>query len=359
MHKVCSATAGRARAAAIWSVAAGFLACSSEPAQALTIKPTFASSITSRSNASTIEAAFDAAAAQIDKDFANPATVNITVSWGSVGGQKLGTGDISGSADNLSGAYSYSAVVADLTAAAKANPKDTTLATAVAHLPKTDPTKKNSFEIPYAEAKAIGLLPRTLPIADGYVGFASNVNFDFNPVGGITAGTYDFEGLASHEIEEVLGRTSGLESASPTWATPFDLYRYAKSGVSSFSYAAATYFSIDGGKTDLGDFNNSGTGDRGDWLSVSGTTDLQDAFLSTGKAYALSASDLTALSALGWGAWTASLGSLSAGPSTLSLVGAAQGAVPEPSAWAMMIMGLGLVGAVMRRRQARALKGLA
>jgi hypothetical protein len=352
MHKIWLAMVSRGRVAAILSAAAGLLAFSSGPARAITIKPTFDASITSRANAATIETAFDAAAAQIDKDFANPATVNITVSWGTAGGQKLGTGDISGSVDNLSGAYSYSAVVADLTAVSKANPKDTTLATAVAHLPKADPTKKNAFEIPYAEAKAIGLLPASLPIADGYVGFSSGVNFDFNPVGGITAGDYDFEGLATHEIEEVLGRTSGLESANPAWATPFDLFRYAASGASSFSYTAASYFSIDGGKTNLGDFNYSGTGDRGDWLSVGGATDLQDAFLSTGRAYALSASDLTALNTLGWGAWTAPAGSLSPGPSTLSPVGGAQGAVPEPSTWAMMIVGMGLLGAVIRRRGA-------
>jgi hypothetical protein len=319
-------------------------------AQALTIKPTFDSSITSRSNAPAIEAAFNTAAQQIDKDFANRATVNITVSWGSVGGQKLGAGDVSGSVDNLSGPYSYAALVADLTATSKLNPKDTTLASAVAHLSKTDPTKKNAFEIPYAEAKAIGLLPVSLPIADGYVGFSSSVNFDFNPVGGITAGDYDFEGFATHEIEEVLGRTSGLESANPAWATPFDLYRYTASGVGSFSYSTPAYFSVDGGHTNLGDFNATGTGDRGDWLSLSGATDLQGAFLSTGKAYALSANDLTALDALGWGVWTAPAGSLSTGPSTRSLVGAAQAAVPEPTSWAMLMVGLGLVGAQLRRR---------
>jgi hypothetical protein len=348
MYNVLSATAGRLRFVVLVGGAVAALPVGG-PAQALTIKPTFDSSITSRSNAATIEAAFDTAAAQIDKDFANRATVNITVSWGSVGGEKLGAGDVSGSVDNLSGAYSYAAVVADLTAASKANPKDTTLATAVSHLPKTDPSKKNSFEIPYAEAKAIGLLPPTLPIADGYVGFSSTTNFDFNPVGGITAGDYDFEGLATHEIEEVLGRTSGLESASPAWATPFDLYRYTAAGKDSFSYSAGAYFSINGGVTNLGDFNYAGTGDRGDWQAVAGGTDLQSAFLSTGKAYALSASDLTALDALGWGVWSAAGGSLSTGPSTLSPVGGAQG-VPEPTTWAMLLAGFSLIGAFLRRR---------
>jgi hypothetical protein len=317
----------------------------------MTIIPTFSSSITSRSNASTIENAFNAAAKQFDTDFANPAVVRITVSWGSVGGQSLGAGDIGSSIDNLSGPYSFTAVTNDLKAVAKANPTNTVLATAAADLPKTDPTKKNAYEVPYAEAKAMGLLPPTLGMTDGYIGFSSTANFDFNPVGGISTGAYDFEGLAAHEIEEVMGRTTGLESSSASWGTPFDLYRYSSVGVSNFSYTSKGYFSIDGGHTDLGDFNNTGAGDRSDWLSSTGMTDLQSAYLSTGVAYGLSKSDLTALDALGWGAFGAS-GLSSAGPSELFIKGAA-GGVPEPSTWAVLLTGLGLVGVAARRRRAQ------
>ena len=327
------------------------IAAGAMPAEAVTIKPVFDSSITSRSNAAAIESAFNAEALVFDGAFANPATINITVSWGSVAGQSLGAGAIGGSLDNLSGAYSYSSVASYLTAASKANPRDVTLASAVAHLPKTDPTRKNAFEVPYAEAKAIGMLPPTLPMQDGYIGFSTAANFDFNPVGGITAGTYDFKGLAGHEIEEVLGRITGLTSASATWATPFDLYRYAAANVSSFSYTSAAYFSVNGGMTNLGDFNISGGGDRSDWLSVAGSTELQNAYLSTGTAYTVSSSDLTALDALGWGVWKAPAAPLSAGPSRLSSLGGALAAVPEPSSWGLLILGFGCVGAITRRRR--------
>ena len=320
------------------------------PAQALVIRPTFDSSITSRSNAAAIESAFNATALQFDHAFADPATVNITVSWGSVAGRGLASGDLGGSVDNLSGAYSFASLSGYLTAASKANPRDATLASAVAHLPRTDPLSTSQFEIPYAEAKAVGLLPRTLSMTDGYIGFSNSVHFDFNPVGGISTGYYDFQGIAAHEIEEVLGRTTGLESYRSWWATPFDLYRYRAAGASSFSYSTEGYFSVDGGRTDLGNFNYSGAGDRSDWLSSGAINDLQSAYLTAGKAYALSASDFTALDALGWGGWTIPNSPLSTGPSRLSLIGAA-GAVPEPAAWLELIAGFALIGARLRRRR--------
>jgi hypothetical protein len=333
------------------ALAGSLLSVTPSPALALVIKPTFDSSVTSRSNAAAIESAFDSAAAILDKAFPNPVTVNITVSWGSVAGHALSSGDIGGSTDNLSGPYSYTSMVSYLTAASKANPTDATLAGAVAHLSKTDPTKKNSFEIPYAEAQALGMLPRTLAITDGYIGFSSGAQFDFNPVDGVSAGYYDFQGLAGHEIEEVLGRVTGLGAGTTRWATPFDLYRYAGVGVPNFSYSTAAYFSIDGGHTNLGDFNISGGGDRSDWYAASGLTDLQTAYLTTGRAYALSASDLTGLDALGWGVWNPSGLQLSPGPSTLSGVSAAMSATPEPSSWAMLVLGFGFVGALGRRER--------
>jgi len=322
-----------------------------QPARALVIKPVFASSITSLSDAAQIEGAFDSAAAVLDRAFANPATVNITVSWGSVAGEAIPTGDISSSMDNLSGAYSYAQVVSYLTAASKANPSDKVLATAVSHLPKTDPTKRGQFEIPYAEAKALGILPAAFPMMDGYIGFDSKVAYDFNPVGGITAGDYDFQGLAEHEMEEVLGRITGLQSSAVSWASPFDLYRYAASGVSSFTYGAVgAYFSINGGLTDLGNFNSVGGGDRSDWRTLSTSTDAQDAYVYTGKALTLTGNDLEALDALGWGVSKVT-GTTPLATVTIFSPPSAASAVPEPATWGMTIVGAALIGASVRRRR--------
>ena len=340
---------GFGRASLVATTAALIVATGAGPVGAVVIVPTFDSSITSRANAAVIESAFNAAALQFDQAFANPATVNITVSWGSIAGGQLPSGDIGASLDNLSGPYSYANMVSDLTAAAKSNPGDANLASVVSHLPKTDPTKLNQFQIPYAEAQALGLLPDTMRMPDGYIGFNASTNFDFNPVGGISAGTYDFEGVASHEIEEVLGRITGLESSGPSWATPFDLFRYTATNVSSFSYGAKAYFSINGGASDLGNFNYTGGGDRSDWAA--GQPDLQDAYFSTGTLYGLSKDDLTALDAMGWGSSILPSGARTFTPGTTSSgIGGAAG-VPEPATWAMLICGFGLIGAVLRRRR--------
>lgn len=318
----------------------GLATTATSAAQALTLKPIYDTSITSQANAAIIESAFNAVAKQFDNAFANPATVNIVVSWGSAGYQALPSGDIGASVTNLSGPYTFAAV-------------SSPLAKSGFHLPTTDPTHLNAFEVPYSETKAFGWVSPTRAAVDGYVGFSNVVNYDFAPVGGITAGTYDFAAVAAHEIEEVLGRTTGLNTSHPGWATPFDLFRYAAPGASSFSTSNAAYFSVDGGKTNLGGFNVAGGGDRNDWAStISG--DLGLAYFATGKPYVLSKSDLTALDAIGWGAFSS--GALTTGPvgsDVLSTVSAVQAAVPEPDSWLLMIGGIGICGAALRAQRRR------
>jgi hypothetical protein len=319
-------------------------------ANALVIDPIFDSSITSRSNAAQIEAAFGAAATQFEHAFDTPVTVRVDVSWGAVGGEKLGSGLVGGSQTNLSGPYSFAQLAHVLKADSSADSSNKALASLVGHLPASGPTHLNQFEIPYAEAQALGLLAPNLGIADASVGFSSTASFDFSESNGISPGQYDFVGAATHELEEALGRISGLTSALPSWGTPLDLARYAAAGAPSFSYGAKAYFSIDGGKTNLGDFNFYGYGDRSDWLSA-GTTDLQAAYLSTAKVYRLSASDLTALAALGWGAPTLPANLLTAIPGSAASGLQAAGGAPEPDAWMMFTRGVGLAGAAVRRRR--------
>ena len=103
--------------------------------------------------------------------------------------------------------------------AVTANPTDLNLASVVAHLPKADPTGKNSFSFPYAEAQALGLLPATMNLKSGYVGFASTVSWDFKG-GVVPAGQYDFMGVAAHEISEAMGRISALSTANPAAGSP-------------------------------------------------------------------------------------------------------------------------------------------
>lgn len=316
------------------------------PAHALTIVPVFTSSVTSLSNAKTIEASFDAAAKVLETDLKAPVTVTVDVDWGNLDGTALSSGNVSESLAKDYDGYTYAEVSSYLKTAAATNPKDTNLAAAAASFPAKDPISLNSFDITSADAKALGLLPPTMTALDGYVGFSSSALYDFSTTTAVS-GEYDFEALALHELSEVLGRGSGLTSSRPTQATLMDLFRYASSGIHSFSYTGSSYFSINGGKTDLGAFNVTGAYDRGDWAS-SVANNVQDALSTTGKMLTLSTADLAALDALGWDTTTNPQG----WPTSLSsLTGAAGASVPEPATWTLALLGVGLLGAALRRRQ--------
>ncbi|HEY2049629.1 MAG TPA: NF038122 family metalloprotease [Caulobacteraceae bacterium] len=318
-------------------------------AHALTIKTTFDSSITHLSDASAVESAFNAVTAEYDSVLASPVTVNVDVSWGKVDGMAMASNALGESVDELYGYYGYSTLKSYLASHAAANPTDTALKSAVSHLPARAPSGVSNFVVPSSEAKALGLIPASESGYDGYIGFGSGLAFDLYPSNGITAGTYDFEAVAAHEMDEVLGRISGLASTSSTMRTVFDLYRYSSPGVISFAYNSPAYFSVNGGTTNLGEFNvSSSGGDRGDWANYGATaTDVQDAFLAAGRRSNLSAADITALDALGYAGSNIGDTHLTT-PTTIAH--AFSSAAPEPGVWAMMLLGLAGVGAALRRR---------
>jgi hypothetical protein len=107
-----------------------------------------------------------------------------------------------------------------------------------------------------------------------------------------------------HEIDEVLGLGSALNgTTTPSVPWTEDLFRWHSAGTpGTRSYAAdasttnpcggstpLAYFSIDGGTTDLDDFNNcNNTGDYGDWIEHTLSPQVQDAFIGAGGSPSLS-----------------------------------------------------------------------
>jgi len=306
------------------------------PATAFTINPVYDSSITSLPNAASIESAFNTVAGDYASSFASSAAINVRVSWGSVGGYSLPSNAVGASVDNLYGYFSYSGIKSYLTQASRST-SNAALATAVAHLPAVAPSGVGQYVIPSSEAKVLGLISPTQTAVDGYIGFAGSVaGYTFNPAAGIAPGTYDFQAVAAHELDEVLGRVTGLTSTSPSYRTVFDLFRYSAIGMLDFGYNDAAYLSLDGGKTILGTFNNSSSGgDRSDWLTAGTSSDVQDAFVSTGQALTLTAADLAGLDALGYGG--SNLGGANVAPTTAAfhLV-----KTPEPASLSLLLTGL-------------------
>jgi hypothetical protein len=266
------------------------------PAQALTILVTYDSSVSSLANAAQVEAAFAVAAQTFQSRYSNPITVNITVYWGNTGPFTSGIG-LGASRTQFLGTYAYT----DVTSALSASRTSSADNSAVASLPLSNPTAADSWLIPTAEVKALGLpdIPPNDPGRDGEIGFASDQSYTFDPTNRAVAGKYDFIGVAEHEIAEVLGRvTFGLNTSG---YVPYDLFRFTANGTRSFDpNGSGVYFSIDNGATQLKSFNPaSAGGDIQDWAT--GTTpDAYDAFASNGKKEALSSADVTALDIIGY-----------------------------------------------------------
>src|SRR5262249_31525653 len=194
----------------------------------------------------------------------NPITVNITVGYGKIEGQSLFQGAL-GESETEFDQYSYSAIRNALIANGGAG---------ASTVPAADPTNGGNYWVATAEAKALGWSGPS-SAGDGFGGFASQgVNWTYNTTNGgsVASGTYDFFGVAAHELTEVMGRalfvgTDGIGSNS---YTPLDLFHYSSDGVREFPGTPPGYFFIDGGKTKLHNFKNNPNADLGDWANNPG-----------------------------------------------------------------------------------------
>ncbi len=237
------------------------------PAHTMTILATFGSSITSDPSSAAIQAGIMAAIGQIQSEFSDPISVPITFDEGG------GLGSSSTSIFQVSYSTYRAALVADA--------KTADDAAAIAQLPvqATSPVDGNTnMWLTLANADALGISHGASASYATITLNTSIMNFDRAI---IDPARYDLQGVAMHEIDEVLGLGSGLNlpPTFPRLSRPQDLFRYSAPGVRGYSTsgAATAYLSIDGGITDLVDFNQNSAADYGDWLG-SGVSKVQDAF---------------------------------------------------------------------------------
>jgi hypothetical protein len=277
-------------------------------------------------------ASFNAVVQFFESHFNNPITINIDVGYGEVNGQPLSSGALGESFTEFNN-YTYSAIRTALVG----NAASAVQMSAASTLPASDPTPggNGNYYVSTAEAKALGLSGPSSAI-DGWVGFAStssaSFTYDTTNGGSVAPGTYDFFGIAAHEISEVLGRNLFVGNQDgagigPNSYTPLDLFHYSSNGTRDFLGTTAGYFSFDGGATDVNNFNTNPNGDFGDWASSAGN-DAFLAFSGSGHANPVTQADINELNVLGYDAV-----STVAAPGTFGVIGDFAGGSDDGIVW--------------------------
>jgi Ca2+-binding RTX toxin-like protein len=225
--------------------------------------------------------------------FTNPVTISIDIDWTDLGSNILGQ-----TQNEFYALPGYSTIPAQLAATATSADDAST----VAVLPATSPVSNGAWVATQAQLKAWGYTGFTSP--DATITFSSSFPFDFDNSDGVTSGSYDFYGVAAHEITEVMGRILWQGSVTfggqPVYMAS-DLFKYSNTGSHVFSSGTtAGYFSVDNGATHLVNYNTVVGGDFGDWSSTPNIQDAARAFAPSGTVEPVSDSDLRALDVIGW-----------------------------------------------------------
>ncbi len=252
---------------------------------------TFATSVASAP--AEFKTAVAAVAQFFETTFSDPVTININVEYGRLNG-------LLGHSDYQLQSYSYSQITAQLAADSKSSED----ANAIVNLPAQDPIQgTHHYVMTTAQAKALGLLAASTAL-DGTATFSSDTLFDYDRSDGITPGHYDFYGSVAHEFSEIMGRElnaigNEVQTGEANGYYPYDLFKYTAAGVHGFVGTTPGYFSLDGGTTNLDDFNHNPDDDFGDWAASAGNDSFL-AFSSPGVVNAVTATDLRVMDVLGW-----------------------------------------------------------
>ncbi|MDP1798004.1 MAG: NF038122 family metalloprotease, partial [Planctomycetaceae bacterium] len=260
--------------------------------------------------------------------------VNINIDFTTLGAGILGSTGSTSQGSSLSSvktalandatSLSDATAVANLPAGSTLSIYTSDATTGAAEIDNNGTANNITLDINTANAKALGLRSASDAAADGSITFSSSFTWDFDRSNGITAGAYDFIGVAAHEIGHLLGFVSGADtvdyaslngSGAPLEldpyrvVTPLDLFRRsaasetAGTDIDLRADTATKYFSIDGGTTQLTTFS---TGvDNGDGRQCSHWKDnlnigIMDPTASNGEYTDITNLDVQAFDVMGW-----------------------------------------------------------
>lgn|SRR5574340_992015 len=285
-------------------------------AHALTIIPTFDFSITSNPNASAVIADVQTAINFYQSTFTAPVTVQMSFSETLVGDRFAGTSFSPPYVSDYNTVYKPALLAADATSVIGQ--------IASSNLPPVPPG--TLIEFTSAAGRALGLNTPAIGGFDGFINLSPNNQYVIPPPGAQING---LSGLAAieHEMNEVLG-IGGLSFKVPP-ANPI-----GSMNLFSQNVAGNFYFSIDGGRTLLTQFNAGLVpgSDPGDWFNTCGVVQGTTCQGFNARLDA-SSPEVLSLIALGYG---------SSGPGA---------AAPEPATCILLASGLaGLAAWQLRRR---------
>jgi hypothetical protein len=236
----------------------------------LVIIPTFDSTITNDPRSNAIQTMIISAIQRYQALFADPITVSIRFRYSSdrPDGTPLETGLVSAS---NSGIYQldWDAYVSALKA------DGTTLNDMSANATLPNSALSPIMLTNSALGRAVGLNTPPVMFADSSLGAGGpydgivtiNTAYPVQFTRPVSAGNFDGEMFTEHEIDEVLGTGSHIDTPAPQFLCPIDLFSWASLNARNTSSSGQRFFSIDQGFHLLVQFNQTRGGDFGDYDS--------------------------------------------------------------------------------------------
>ncbi len=239
------------------------------PTVGLVIHPTFDGSITSNPNAAAIESMISRAISFHESLFTDPTTIQIRFRYTTTApdGMPLSMRTLA-----LTNMVIYPIPWSTYISALRADATTSNDTQANASLPGT--ALSGNVRPSSAGGRAVGLNTPPAMFANGSVGqggpydaivtLNSAAPYQFNRPP--SASSFDAQRAIEHEVDEAIGLGSRL-GGNGNDLRPQDLFSWSSPSNRNISTSGTRYFSINGGVTNIVNFNQNPDGDLGDWFS--------------------------------------------------------------------------------------------